>query len=354
MTKSGDLETQLTWILKAQARSVSVYDREWTSAPVTTPTAIEDTKRAHRVRPFVIATVGIAAVTALAIGLNGMRGGTTTRVATRPPAAGLSSGHSVSWSTKQVSLTADDFSIVAGGTTYTSAGAKVDVHSDPGDSTYQTIELTWQEHGTEMRWYIYLASDGTDWWATEMRTYNGRGDWITYAGDRFRTKLGSAFSGDLNLTATESGVFGELHVHGLRLQAFIRPAACAAGGPPVVVESPYDPIDFERGNANSRILDSVTCTPVADQSPYRVEWIPDDPSVIQFGITDDCGVLATGTCAPGTYASVAAHPGTTTVHLNLIEVATGRVLSTTSVQAGLGDRAPHGAIAEGTSTTSLP
>ena len=47
--------------------------------------------------------------------------------------------------------------------------------------------------GVEMRLNIYFASDGHDWWANEIRTYNGKspGDWIEYTGTFFRTPLGT-------------------------------------------------------------------------------------------------------------------------------------------------------------------
>jgi hypothetical protein len=99
------------------------------------------------------------------------------------------------------------------------------------------LGVEWWERGVEMRLNIYLAADDTDWWVTEIATYNGRrdGDWIFYGGywgrpfpggQLPRTPLGETWSGDLDLTngvagfekdPSEAKVVGELHIHGMRL-----------------------------------------------------------------------------------------------------------------------------------------
>jgi hypothetical protein len=127
----------------------------------------------------------------------------------------------VAWQTPTVSLAADDFWIVANGTRFESKGAAVDVHSDPGDPTYTTLELRWGENGREMRFFIYFyAPDATGWFSNEMRTYNNApvSDWLMYRGTFFLSPIGSAFHGDLDLTNSPSdAIRGELHLHGLRL-----------------------------------------------------------------------------------------------------------------------------------------
>jgi hypothetical protein len=96
------------------------------------------------------------------------------------------------------------------------------VSSDPGDPNYQTLELTWTEHGVEMRWYVYVRSDGLEWWSDEMRTYDGSaaGEWVTFTGDFFRSPLGEAYTGELDVTAADHGVTSRLRVGGLTLAAF--------------------------------------------------------------------------------------------------------------------------------------
>lgn len=118
-------------------------------------------------------------------------------------------------------MAADDFWIVANGTRFEGKDPAIDVHSDPGDPTYTSLELRWEEHGREMRFFIYLyAPDATGWFSNEMRTYNNEAvsDWLTYRGTFFLSPIGSAFHGDLDLTNSPSDATrGELHLHGLTL-----------------------------------------------------------------------------------------------------------------------------------------
>ncbi len=126
----------------------------------------------------------------------------------------------VAWKTDTVSLTASEFWIVADGQTYAGSGSAVDVHSDPGDPTYTTLELIWTEHGREMRYFTYFHADGRQWWSDEMRTFDAQpsSDWLFYHGTYFSSPVGAAFHGDVDLTndATDS-IRGELHLHGLAL-----------------------------------------------------------------------------------------------------------------------------------------
>jgi len=127
----------------------------------------------------------------------------------------------VSWQTSTVSLKAAEFWIVADGKCYTSASAVVSVHSDPGWSSYTTLELIWTEKSREMRYFIYFQSDGKTWSSNEMRTYNGQqpySDWLFYDGNNFQSPIGQAFSGNVDLTNDPADTLrGELHLHGLTL-----------------------------------------------------------------------------------------------------------------------------------------
>jgi hypothetical protein len=131
-------------------------------------------------------------------------------------------GGPVTWQTPTVSFSARDFQILAGGQCFTSAGASVDVHSDPGTSTYTTLELIWTEHAREMRYFIYFSADSSGWWSDEMRTYNGQTanpDWLYYRGSFFKSPIGGTFTGDLDLTsgADEDPLRGELVLRGVQL-----------------------------------------------------------------------------------------------------------------------------------------
>ncbi len=130
--------------------------------------------------------------------------------------------------TPQVLLEADSVTVEAAGGTFRPNSADVEVNSDPGWDHYTTLELIWHERGVEMRINLYFASDGTDWWVTEIRTYDGRdpGDWITRTGQFFRTHLGARYEGDVRQ--------GSLRIAGARLEAFRPVKGCqpAVLGPP--------------------------------------------------------------------------------------------------------------------------
>ena len=134
-------------------------------------------------------------------------------------------GWSVDWKTNVVNLSADDFYIEAGGVKYVANVTGLEITSDPGDAASCTLELIWNEHGNEMRLNMYFRSDGTYWWANEIRTYDSQSpnsDWIYYTGVFFKSKLGSAFAGDVDLTCdANSSIQGKIHFKGLELQPFL-------------------------------------------------------------------------------------------------------------------------------------
>ena len=187
---------------------------------------------AARLRRIGSAVAGLAAVAVVlaAVGLVGW-------YATRPDAATggagsnahVASTRAIDWDSGLVHLTADGLHVVTAGRTFTAEGiTPTEIHSDPGGSTYRTLEIVWPEAGVEMRMNIYFAADDTHWWATEIRTYDGqpRGDWLIWHGHFFETPLGGTWSGDLDLTDGvgrnngEGPVTGDLHISGMQLTAF--------------------------------------------------------------------------------------------------------------------------------------
>ncbi|MGK5085547.1 hypothetical protein WDW37_19845 [Bdellovibrionota bacterium FG-1] len=129
--------------------------------------------------------------------------------------------NSIEWRSNRVLLTADDFHIGAEGVTYYGSPSFGDFHSDPGNPDYWTFEAEWMENGREMRLFIYFAADEKHWWATEIRTYDGResSNWHTYQGRFFESPLGVPFQGDLDLIGiSEKGVAGSLHFRNLKIQ----------------------------------------------------------------------------------------------------------------------------------------
>lgn len=130
----------------------------------------------------------------------------------------------ISWITNTVSLRADDFRLTASGGEYLDNTPDVTVHSDPGNLQYTTLEVTWTERNVEMRLYMYFHANQNQWWASEIRTYNGNasGDWIYYTGPFFTTPLGQSFSGNIVLNSDpDQTIKGTIRFDKLYLQAFI-------------------------------------------------------------------------------------------------------------------------------------
>jgi hypothetical protein len=135
-------------------------------------------------------------------------------------------GQPVAWRTGTVSLQADAFWILADGQCYTSKNAVVQVHSDPGDPVYTSLELIWTELGREMRFFIYFKANPSNWWSEEMRTYDGQqpySDWLYYYGSFFQSPIGQAFRGDVDLTNdARDAIRGRLHLGGLTLTTTLK------------------------------------------------------------------------------------------------------------------------------------
>jgi hypothetical protein len=209
-------ETKLTNLLHDHARKAQPIDQ--LDAVFDNTPRVMSVQPRHRTarRPLAIA----AAVALIVAGLYVLTGRGTDSP-TRP----ASSGTGISFVTNNVSFTADDLWIDVGGQRFTSTGAKVDVHTDPGTASYTTLELTWTEHGVQMNVNIYFQSDGTQWWSNELRTYNGKaeGDWVTFRGDFFRSARSAESTGTFDQTATENGVTSHFHIDGLKLIAFLHP-----------------------------------------------------------------------------------------------------------------------------------
>ena len=203
------------------------------------------------------------------------------------------------------------------------------VHSDPGDDGYTTLELTWTEAGVEQRIFIYFRSDGTQWWADEIRTYGAPGEerWITTQGRWFTSPLGTPWTGDLDLP--------DLHITGMSLEAFRRPDVCdrSTGGLAVVSASPA--IDGVVGTGFVgfvQVVDTTTCT-ILDPSAYGSRVSVDDPTIAVLGGT---------TFDPGAYDLSFLAAGDTTLRFTVID-ATGAEVGTATVPISV--RAADGAIA---------
>ena len=212
--------------------------------------------------------------------------------------------------TSTVVLDATSVQVDAAGQTFV-PGADLRVAGDPGMTNESTtLELTWHERGIEQRVNIYFTSDGTDWWAKEIWTYDGQpsGDWIepTAVGEFFRSPLGVAYVGDLDLP--------NLHIKGMTLQAFRRPSACSNAGQPIALVADFPTIAAGPGGfgASLQVFDATTCTALSVAS-YSFEYTSDDPTVAD--VSPQQPVFAD---YPPTKTRVDLQllaPGTTTIHV---------------------------------------
>ncbi|MFN8620732.1 MAG: hypothetical protein U0869_08330 [Chloroflexota bacterium] len=157
-------------------------------------------------------SLGVLLALALAIVLP-----TSAAAASPSPVASPSPGGSITWDSGIVRLTADSLSLVSGGTTYTGAGP-ADIHSDPGDATYRTLEVEWQEGGARPGVTVYLTADRDSWWVTELRAgeRSSRQGQVTLPIPAIRAPIGGTWTGDLHLADGTT----TLDLTGVTLRAF--------------------------------------------------------------------------------------------------------------------------------------
>jgi hypothetical protein len=153
-------------------------------------------------------------------------------------------GNQVNWKTEVVDLQAADFWIDTAGKRFLGTG-QMRVSSDPGNATYRTLELTWLEHGAEMRVNIYFGGDATQWWIEEIRTYDGTAqspDWLFYRAPEIRAPIGQPWVGNVHLTSGGSSQPGRgpgtLHFGALRLASMARDGVNVPPDGPVLVPIP--------------------------------------------------------------------------------------------------------------------
>jgi hypothetical protein len=303
-------EDRVREVLARQAAALVVPDVRVDDVTVVEPSARG--KRASAGR-LLLAAATVAVVGAGAIVIAQHRG--------ESPAAGDSTespGNAVfTYVTPTVQFAATSIEVRTAGRTFVPP-SDTTVHSDPGTpNEYTTLELEWNDGGIPMRINLYFASDGTNWWASEIRTYDGSagGEWITQEGQFFRTPLQSTFQGDLDA--------GPLHIRGLSLKAFPPPLGCHAvdktkalvASEPVIVV-PGAPVS---GYATSvSLIDTATCQPV-DVNTVRVDVTVDDPTIVEL-VHDIEPVMPTGVIRVNMHTLRA---GTTKVHVKVSDPETG-------------------------------
>jgi hypothetical protein len=334
-TMHDSLESDLRALFERQADALPVTAREWDDIPITAVVAIPPTRRT---RPAFAAIVATAAAFLLVLGIATIRPGRGVFVAGQPGAP-----VPLHLATRQVRLAADAMSIEAGGRHFTAGGSAVELNSDPGTpDKYTTIELVWTEGGTEMRLNIYFTSDGRDWWANEIRTSDGGspGDWIEYTGTFFRAPLGRAFVGNVDLRADDG--HGRLKFSNLQLQPFLPAPACKGATTKYVLDPSYDKADMAAGAdgfgiGTTALLDTTTCTAVANPQAYAFDWAVENPAVVKLETYDDIGKKnvmheqLTGQDPRTPIDLYRAGPGATVVRLSARFRATGAVVATATI-----------------------
>ena len=98
------------------------------------------------------------------------------------------------------------------------------------------------------------------------------GEWVEQQGEFFKSPLGGAYAGDLDLP--------NLKIRDMRLEAFRRPSACESPTGPLALVANYPKIDSFVGGygATLKLVDTTTCQPVA-VSNYTFEYRSDDPTI---------------------------------------------------------------------------
>ncbi len=356
-TGHSDLEERLTSLLREQACLVPVPDATWIQAG-----AASATSTPGRRRPPLLALGAAATVAACLVAAAGLTMGDDPgeRVRTVPAAqeAGSTaetgppgevtattavpasaSGGALEVATRQVALTADALTIDAGGRRFVTV-QPLEVHGDPGDAGYTTLELTWHELGVEMRLNVYFLSDGREWWSNEIRTYDGsaQGGWITYNGDFFRRPLGAPFTGDFTI-ATPDPAVGRLHLANARLDAFRPAPECATATGRFVLDPGTSPITIEGAvsgyGVNVRLLDTATCQAVADQDRYAYDWDTADAGIVRVG-----GLPVPATPIPRHVDLTPVGKGRTTVHVTASDPATGATVAEADLEVVVGAMKP--------------
>jgi hypothetical protein len=232
----------------------------------------------------------------------------------------------VHFATPTVSLDAASVSVEANGRTFVPP-TDTTVGGDPGTwNEYTPLELEWSDDGIPMRINMYFASDGTDWWATELRTYDGNvdGEWIEMPGEFFRSALGTTWHGDLDVQS--------LHIRGLALQAFVRPAACGSTTQPVALVSNQNAINSIAGGGYGALVtlfDTAACTPVAIDR-FNVAITSDDGNVatVQPMQLPEDFEMPTGAIRVDLQTP---NPGTTTVHVTITDQATRALVDSVDI-----------------------
>jgi hypothetical protein len=290
------LEDRIRNVLADQAAAMHVPD----AGPAEPAARVTELPASSRRPRLLVAVAAAGLLVASGVALAQRRG--ADPVADEP-----ASGSGFHFETPTVLLRAASVEVTVAGQTFVPT-PDVRVEGDPGTpNEYTTLELTWHERGVEQRIFIYFASDGTNWWANEIRTYDGKtnGDWIEQQGKFFTTQLGGTYVGDLDLP--------NLKIRGMRLAAFRRPSSCDNPTSPLALVANYPNIDAGVGlyGATLQVVDTATCTPVP-ASGFTFEFTSENPAVATVQSPQEIIVDYPPTLARVGFNLVI--PGDTTIH----------------------------------------
>ena len=185
------------------------------------------------------ATLGVGAL------LNGSNEPLTNLNANEPPQAAIE-GKRIRWETEVVRLGADAVRIDANGKSLHAETANMKVHSDPGSLTAWSLEVTWFEADLEQRLNFYFNADRTSWWIEGLQVYDNvrpDPDWASFPrGPHFRTLLGQAFTGDIDLLGAGRAGPVRLRIDGAVLAVAPQPSFVEPlGGGIALKTDPFQP-----------------------------------------------------------------------------------------------------------------
>ncbi len=216
--KSTNVEAQVRELFTHQAAGVQPGEADWGDIQVVSSAS------SGRRRPAGMLLAAAASVVLLfAIGWVVTRPGTDGGAGD-----GGNAAPAIDVSSPQVQLTADSLVVDVGGQQY-SPSVGLQGYSDPGDATYQTLELAWQQHDTEMWLYLYFARDAAtgNWSVTEIRVRDGEpaatSDWVTSTPGSFTLAAAAdgAYAGTLDLQLTDGSQPAHLTITGMHLRPFV-------------------------------------------------------------------------------------------------------------------------------------
>jgi hypothetical protein len=139
---------------------------------------------------------------------------------------GGAADNSIGWNTDQVSFEAEDFWILAYGTTFYSTEDALITSEVRGD-TYCLLEASWTENGVPMLVRIEFRANASIWWMDSLWSYDGsqKGKLKRYACPcSFKEELGHARRGDIQIDCAH-GCYEtcgtRIHFDNLRVEPFL-------------------------------------------------------------------------------------------------------------------------------------